>query len=118
MTTQINVVDINDNPNADSTNAKAKPRNGLWSKTPTLNSTECCLQARAKAKVKEEINEEVKQEVLIIEDDATRRAQPCPSSIKKEEITPKNRKRPELKEKANCPDCGKKLILHGLKVHT
>ena len=50
-----------------------------------------------------------------IEDDATRRAQPCPSSIEEEEITPKNRNKPELKEKANCPDCGKEVTRHGLR---
>ena len=29
--------------------------------------------------------------------------------------TAKTRLRPELKEKANCPDCGKELTIHGLK---
>ena len=66
MTTQIDVVEINDNTNDNSNdssveevkheevkpNAQAKPRNGRGSKTPTLNSTECCLQAKAKAEVK------------------------------------------------------------------
>ena len=32
-----------------------------------------------------------------------------------EEIQPKGRNRPELKEKVNCPDCGKELTVHGLK---
>ena len=32
-----------------------------------------------------------------------------------EETKPNNRNRPELKEKANCPDCGKELTVHGLK---
>ena len=61
MTTQIDVVDINDNtidnsdvplveevkPEEVKPKAKAKPRNGRGSRTPTLNSTECCLQAKA-----------------------------------------------------------------------
>ena len=58
--------------------------------------------------------EEVKQEVRIIGDDATRSAKPCPSSIK-EEVKPKHGNRPESKEKANCPECGKEITTHGLK---
>ena len=72
-------------------------------------------RAKVKAKVKEEVNEEVRT----IEDGATRKAQPCLSSVKQEvkeeDDKPKHRNRPELKEKANCPACGKELTAHGLK---
>ena len=71
--------------------------------------------AKARAKAKAKVKEELKEEVRVTEDDATRRAQLCLSSSKEEEITPKNRNRPELKEKANCLDCGKELTVHGLK---
>ena len=47
--------------------------------------------------------EEVKQEEVKQEE------------LKQEEVKPKDRTRPELKEKANCPDCGKELRLHGVK---
>lgn len=50
-----------------------------------------------------------------IADGATREAHPCLSSVKEEESKSKNRNRPDLKEKANCPDCGKELTVHGLK---
>ena len=49
------------------------------------------------------------------QDDATTRAQPCPASVKEEEVQPKYLNRPELKEKANCPDCCKELTIHCLK---
>jgi hypothetical protein len=52
------------------------------------------------ASVKEEVKEEAKEEV---------------KEEAKEEVKPKNRNRPELKEKAICPDCGKELTVHGLK---
>ena len=35
--------------------------------------------------------------------------------MKQEDVKPKDRNRPELKEKANCPDCGKEVTLHGLR---
>jgi hypothetical protein len=58
-----------------------------------------CL-ASVKEEVKEEAKEEAKEEV---------------KEEAKEEVKPKNRNRPELKEKAICPDCGKELTVHGLK---
>ena len=95
MTTQIDVVDINDNIN-DNTNvppssevkpkAKAKPR------------------AKAKAKIQEiPAPAEIKEEL------------PPPSEEIKEELPAKSRNRPKLKEKVNCPDCGKEVTVHGLK---
>ncbi len=50
-----------------------------------------------------------------ITDGATIEAHPCLSSVKEEESKSKHRNRPDLKEKANCPDCGKELTVHGLK---
>ena len=40
---------------------------------------------------------------------------PAPAEEIKEEKPPKSRNRPELKEKVNCPDCGKEVTVHGLK---
>ena len=88
---------------------------------PHLKQHRVLFAGQSKAKVKQEINEEVRT----IEDGATRKAQPCLSSVKEEvkeevkqevkeeEVKPKDRNRPELKEKANCPDCGKELTIHG-----
>ena len=106
MTTQIDVVDINDNIN-DNTNvppssevkpkAKAKPR------------------AKAKANIQEipapaEIKEELPAPVEEIKEEL-----PPPAEEIKEELPAKSRNRPELKEKVNCPDCGKEVTVHGLK---
>ena len=117
MTTQIDVVDINDNIN-DNTNvppssevkpkAKAKPR------------------AKAKAKIQEipapvEIKEELPATAEEIKEELPPPAEeikeelPPPAEEIKEELPAKSRNRPELKEKVNCPDCGKEVTVHGLK---
>ena len=64
-------------------------------------------RAKPKAKVKEEIKEEViepvKEEVK----------EPVKEEVK-EEVKP-NTSRDKLKDKVNCPDCGKEVTEHGLK---
>ena len=85
MTTQIVVVDINDNAN-DNVDLPAAIEEVKEVK-PRVRKT----ILKAKAKVKEEIKEEVKKEV-----------KPTTS-------------RDKLKDKVNCPDCGKEVTEHGLK---
>ena len=90
MTSQIDVVDINDITVTEEVK-EVKPR---------VRKT--ILKAKAKVQpepviepVKEEVKEPVKEEV-------------------KEEVKPKN-SRDKLKDKVNCPDCGKEVTEHGLK---
>ena len=106
MTTQIDVVDINDNIND---NTKELPSSEVKPKAkakPRAKAKANIQDIPAPAEIKEELQapvEEIKEEL------------PPPAEEIKEELPAKSRNRPELKEKVNCPDCGKEVTVHGLK---
>ena len=143
MTTQIDVVDINDNDN---------PQDGANTVTEEVKEVKP-KKPRAKAKaqpepiqepvvepVTEEIKEEIKEELRRrvkeeikeeVKPKAKPRAKPK-AKVKEEVIEPvvevtdpvveeakeemkPNTGRDKLKDKVNCPDCGKEVTEHGLK---
>ena len=98
MTSQIGVVDINENTVTEEVK-EVKPR---------VRKT--ILKAKAKVQP-EPVKEEIKEEVI----------EPVVEEVKeevkpeiKEEVKPKT-SRDKLKDKVNCPDCGKEVTEHGLK---
>ena len=152
MTTQIDVVDINNNDNIVTTSKaksrakappvkaepeeikqeedipKAKAKSKSRAKAPPVKvepeevkqeedtpKPKAKSKSRAKASpVKVEPEEEEVEEEEVEEEEAEEEAVNVePDEV--DETKPKYRARPELKEKADCPDCGKTLTQHGLK---
>ena len=138
MTTQIDVVDINDNtvteevkevkPKKPRAKAKVQPEPVKEEgpkgqpvveevKEPVVEEVkeeikeEVKPKAKPRAKPKAKVKEEIKEEVIepVIE--------PVKEEVKpeiKEEVKPKT-SRDKLKDKVNCPDCDKEVTVHGLK---
>ena len=144
MTTQIDVVDISANINDDTKKppssevkpkAKAKPRAKAKAQIQEIHALaeikeEITEEMRpiadgairrgqpAPSEIKEENEEEIPQEAEIKEEMNGGGLAPPPhleGSSTPPQIPPKGRNRPELKEKVNCPDCGKEVTVHGLK---
>ena len=124
MTTQIQVVDINDNANDNIDEApvedikpeevkpKSKPRAKAKAKAEVHEEVKPKAKPKAKVKIDEEVKEEIKEEV---EEEERMQEEVKQEEVKQEEVKPKERNRPELKEKANCLDCGKEVTMHGLQ---
>ena len=130
MTTQIDVVDINDNtvteevkevkPKKPRAKAKAKVQpepvkeeviEPVVEEVKEEIKEEVKPKAKPRAKPKAKVKEEIKEEVI----------EPVKEEVKEEikeevkkEVKPKT-SRDKLKDKVNCPDCGKEVTEHGLK---
>ena len=109
MTTQIEVVDINDNNNDNEHNNAVIQEEAQPCTSSVKEVKPKKPRAKSHSKVIEPVVEEVK--VPVVEEVKVPVIEPVVEEIK---AKPKNN-RDKLKDKVNCPDCDKEVTVHGLR---